>query len=125
MKEGGSDKFRGSRFPGGDKFDIDGKTYLFYIRLSASKQICVLWTTIKKKRVDQCKFSCSSLTRSDLCNMDGNQSHSMVVNSHILRSPEWFQAKFIFALVVPAEISDFCGFKPQILEKKGMTHTNS
>ena len=36
--------FRGSRFPGGDKYGLDGKTYLLYIRLSASQQknLCAL-----------------------------------------------------------------------------------
>ena len=34
MKEGDPYKLRGSRFLGGDKCGIDGKTHLFYIRLS-------------------------------------------------------------------------------------------
>ena len=67
--------FRGSRFPGGDKYGLDGKTYLLYIRLSASQQqnLCALNNHFleTKEGVHQCKISCSSLTRSDLCNMDG------------------------------------------------------
>ena len=44
VKAGDSYKFHGSRISGGDKYGIDGKTYLFYNRLSASEQknLCAL-----------------------------------------------------------------------------------
>ena len=73
---------------GGDECGVDGKTHLFYIRLSGSQQknFCGLNHHFLKKGVDQCKFRCSSFAGSDLCNMDGKQSHFMV-NSPIIRSP--------------------------------------
>ena len=59
VKAGDSYKFHASRISGGDKYGIDGKTYLFYIRLSASQQknLCALnHHFLKKKELTDANF---------------------------------------------------------------------